>query len=114
MSRVDAVKRLSWEEARQEVRQVLDSLRVPTFRESMAIAAVLALLAFFLMHGPYYPQLGIIGNAMNNAIYLTTPCPESYMDQPPNCGVQIPYRWILAVLVLFVAGCWYLESKRPK
>ena len=89
--------------------EILSRLRIPTTRESIAISIVIALIGFFLMHGPYYPQLGIMGNAMNNGIYLTAPCPPSYLDQPVNCGINIPYRWILAALVIFVAACWYYE-----
>lgn len=96
------------------------SLRLPTFKESLVIAAVVALVGFFSLH-LYYPQLGVIGNAMDGSISITNDCPEnspggvSFSDEiaPPFlCGMTFRYRWVLIGLVVLVAGCWFFETRK--
>ncbi len=89
----------------------------PTFRESLAIAAVVALLSFFFIHN-YNPTIGFLANIMRADIYFTSPCPyvspydTAPAAPPPGCGENVlPYRWILAGLVLFVGFCWYRERR---
>lgn len=105
------------------------NLRLPTFRESLVIAAVLALVGFFSMNS-YNPNLGVLGNAMRGRILVTEWCPvppshdgldfgqySSVVGQPEPappflCGFSFRYRWVLIGLVLLVAGCWFFEPKR--
>ena len=82
-------------------------LRLPTFRESLVISGVVALIGFLFIHH-YNPVTGPISNIMNSAIYLTEPCSAMFID---GCDAQLPYRWILACLILFIAFCWFWEKR---
>jgi hypothetical protein len=108
---------------------------VPSFKTSLIVSVAVALVGFLFTHGPYFPQLGLMGNVMNSAIYLTDECPprphstyehtvplpgtplykEYQANQPPLlCGAVLPFRGLMAVLVIFIALCGYIETKRPK
>jgi hypothetical protein len=91
-------------------------LRVPILKEGVAIAAVLTLVGFFSLH-LYYPQLGILGNALNGTIWFTDACPEQsafsdLIPTSPICGLTLHFRWVLIASVLIIAASWYFETKR--
>jgi len=62
---------------------------VPSFTTSLIIAAAIAMVGFFFLHGPYFPQLGIVGNAMNNGIYFTDECLEKAPSLAPSAGFDL-------------------------
>jgi hypothetical protein len=94
----------------------------PSLRSSAIGAAAIAVVCFFLIH-VYYPLGGFIANIMAATINLTSACPGPY-DIDPNtyekvqssafCGVYVPYRWILALLVLFVAASALIERRKSE
>ena len=106
------------------MKAVFQKIRMPNFRESLVISVVVILVGFFLIHGPYYPQLGIVGNAMNGHIVLTDNCSEygwtiqsdgglrpDGSSPPFYCGLDFRYRWLLIVIAIFVAWCWHRENR---
>ena len=91
-------------------------VKVPTLRESIAIAAIVAVVSFMFIHH-YNPARGPLANIMSASIYFTDACPyvspyEASPSPPPaDCGEEIPYRWVVAALVIFMAFCWYQERR---
>jgi hypothetical protein len=90
--------------------------KIPSFRDGLIIATVIAIVSFMFIHR-YNPVRGPLANIMNAEIFITDACPpvdlfaQPSETRPEGCSQKIPYRWVFAGLVLFVAFCWYGERK---
>jgi hypothetical protein len=71
------------------------------FGNACIAATAVAIIGFLFTHG-YHPQLGIVRQIMRGVILFTDACRYGE-DQSDGCGIGIPYRWLLALLVAFVA-----------
>ena len=87
------------------------SRRRLTFKESLGVAIMLAIVGFLFIN-PYYSGRGVIGNIVRGEIALSAPCIlGSDPPMPEGCGASLPYRWIVVCLILFVSFSWYRQNR---
>jgi hypothetical protein len=87
------------------------------------IAAAFCLAAFFCIHN-YYSQLGIVWNIERGNIVLTDDCPatnpfqqfaspsQRVPQQPPLCGLAIPYRFVLIAMIALATTNMILRTEK--
>ncbi len=84
----------------------------------MVMAVVAAIIGFLALHS-YNPGAGLVWNVLNGEIWLTRPCPRFGLNEmaagqhPPawwECGIIIPYRWLLTGAAVAVAAALVYTS----
>ena len=91
-----------------------------TLRTAFIIGAATAIVGFLLIDN-YSFRADILTNIMYGQISLGEKCPPRDLIPPPSPGsfgegdcrvFLLPYRWLLAGLVLFVAAVGVVERRR--
>jgi hypothetical protein len=91
---------------------------VITLRTAFIAAIVIAVVGFLLIDN-YQPVRDVIGNIMRGEILVWKVCPPTDLIPPPPVGyvldcnrIVLPYRWVLAVLAVFIAGAAILQRRK--
>jgi hypothetical protein len=77
---------------------------MPRIRDSwrlLIVALAIMIIGFFSIHN-YVARVGLFWNIMHGEIWLGEACQSGFYraDAPPQCGLIVPYRWLLGALVL--------------
>jgi hypothetical protein len=89
-----------------------------TIWRAVTLAAVVAIVGFLFLHS-YIPAYGLFGNAMVGQVHLGLSCDYgAYRIEGPTqpetlwlCGIDFPYRWVLAALAVFLGAVVVLKRR---